>query len=323
MVVGSCEERKENYGRCLRLTELGEKLKQARQQKGISLDELQQITKIQKRYLVAIEEGNFSVMPGKFYARAFIKQYAEAVDLNSAELFAEFEQEVPETPTDQVEEVSRATQKRATLASRQVGAANNRRNRFLDVLPKILIAVFIIFILFVVWLFLFHRTGDSTQTVKDKSAEQKIQVQNNTDESDNKTSKSTTKKTTKETSDKEKNTKTEKAKEKTKKEVTVDKGTTQGNSTTFTVKNADKLSLSLSASNAQSWISVTGEDGSSLFTKTLTAGQSETVDAKDNQTVKITIGNATATTLKINGKTAELPTDSVKQIVTVQLEKDE
>ncbi|EAF0272058.1 helix-turn-helix domain-containing protein, partial [Listeria monocytogenes] len=51
------------------MTELGDKLKQARREKGLSLDDLQQITKIQKRYLVAIEEGNYAVMPGKFYAR--------------------------------------------------------------------------------------------------------------------------------------------------------------------------------------------------------------------------------------------------------------
>ena len=62
--------------------EVGERLKEARQAKGYTLDDLQQITKIQKRYLVAIEEGNLNVLPGNFYARAFIKQYADTVGLN-------------------------------------------------------------------------------------------------------------------------------------------------------------------------------------------------------------------------------------------------
>ena len=61
------------------MTELGKILKEAREAKGLSLDDLQQITKIQKRYLIGIEEGNYDMMPGKFYVRAFIKQYAEAV----------------------------------------------------------------------------------------------------------------------------------------------------------------------------------------------------------------------------------------------------
>ena len=34
-------------------------------------------------------------MPGKFYARAFIKQYAEAVGLEPEELFEEYKNEIP------------------------------------------------------------------------------------------------------------------------------------------------------------------------------------------------------------------------------------
>ena len=70
----------------LYLTELGNRLKEARLVKGLSLDDLQEITKIQKRYLIGIEEGNYSMMPGKFYVRAFIKQYAEAVGLEPEEI---------------------------------------------------------------------------------------------------------------------------------------------------------------------------------------------------------------------------------------------
>ncbi len=120
-------------GRCLILTELGDKLKQARREKGLSLDDLQQVTKIQKRYLVAIEEGNYAVMPGKFYARAFIKQYAEAVGLDSATLFDEFESEVPETPQQEVvnNEPTRVQSKRNPMPAQSVGNQANTRNRFL------------------------------------------------------------------------------------------------------------------------------------------------------------------------------------------------
>ena len=53
------------------MTELGTILKEARIAKNLSLDDLQEITKIQKRYLIGIEEGNYSLMPGKFYVTSF------------------------------------------------------------------------------------------------------------------------------------------------------------------------------------------------------------------------------------------------------------
>jgi cytoskeletal protein RodZ len=61
------------------VTELGNRLKEARLAKGLSLEDLQSITKIQKRYLIGIEEGNYSSMPGNFYVRAFVKQYQQLI----------------------------------------------------------------------------------------------------------------------------------------------------------------------------------------------------------------------------------------------------
>ena len=54
------------------MNEIGEILKEARIQQGYTLDDLQQTTKIQKRYLQAIEDGNPDILPGRFYARAFV-----------------------------------------------------------------------------------------------------------------------------------------------------------------------------------------------------------------------------------------------------------
>lgn len=68
------------------MSELGQQLKEARLQKGLSLDDVQEMTKIRKRYLEAIETGDYKVLPGSFYVRAFIKTYAETVGLNPDEI---------------------------------------------------------------------------------------------------------------------------------------------------------------------------------------------------------------------------------------------
>ncbi|WNR46712.1 helix-turn-helix domain-containing protein [Paenibacillus roseipurpureus] len=68
------------------MSDLGYILRKTRQEKKISLDDLQEVTKIRKRYLEAIEEGNYKVLPGSFYVRAFIKSYAEAVGLDPTEV---------------------------------------------------------------------------------------------------------------------------------------------------------------------------------------------------------------------------------------------
>ncbi|BCG59615.1 helix-turn-helix domain-containing protein [Paenibacillus sp. URB8-2] len=71
------------------MSELGRQLKEARLQKGMSLDDVQEVTKIRKKYLEAIEAGDYKVLPGSFYVRAFIKTYAEAVGVNPDELIQE------------------------------------------------------------------------------------------------------------------------------------------------------------------------------------------------------------------------------------------
>ena len=70
------------------MTGLGDRLREARTAKGFTLDDLQSITKIQKRYLSGIENEDYSMMPGSFYVRAFIKQYAEAVGLDPDEMLS-------------------------------------------------------------------------------------------------------------------------------------------------------------------------------------------------------------------------------------------
>jgi len=56
-------------------------LKKARTEKQISLMDISASTRINMKFLEALEEGNFGVLP-QTYIRAFIREYAEAVGYN-------------------------------------------------------------------------------------------------------------------------------------------------------------------------------------------------------------------------------------------------
>jgi cytoskeletal protein RodZ len=83
------------------VSELGQLLKKARMEKSLSLDDLQNSTKIQKRYLEAIEQGDYKTLPGSFYVRAFIKSYAEAVGLEPSEVLRLYRNVIPSPQNEQ------------------------------------------------------------------------------------------------------------------------------------------------------------------------------------------------------------------------------
>ncbi len=62
----------------------GAQLRQAREQRGLSLDEASTKTRVQKRYLQALEEGTVDKLPEPVYARGFLKRYADFLGLDSA-----------------------------------------------------------------------------------------------------------------------------------------------------------------------------------------------------------------------------------------------
>ena len=76
---------------------LSEKLRTARKSRGFSLEDIAALTRIQRRFLEAIEEGRFSVMP-RVYLRAFLRSYAKAVGLDDDETLRDLEQ-IDQNPT--------------------------------------------------------------------------------------------------------------------------------------------------------------------------------------------------------------------------------
>ncbi|WP_029692966.1 cytoskeleton protein RodZ [Streptococcus sp. oral taxon 071] len=61
---------------------IGEVLRLARINQGLSLEELQEKTEIQLNFLEAMEADDFDQLPSTFYARSFLRKYAWAVELD-------------------------------------------------------------------------------------------------------------------------------------------------------------------------------------------------------------------------------------------------
>ena len=99
------------------MSELGKLLRKAREQRGYTLDDVQDITKIRKRYLEAIEEGDYKVLPGSFYARAFVKNYAETVGLDAEEVFRLYQRELPAPEVDVAADQPMVKPRRASVRS--------------------------------------------------------------------------------------------------------------------------------------------------------------------------------------------------------------
>jgi cytoskeleton protein RodZ len=80
--------------------ELGNSLREARLRRGLELAQLAAETRIRTRYLQALEEEHFELLPGSVYAKGFLRAYADRLGLDSQLFLDEYNARFPaeETP---------------------------------------------------------------------------------------------------------------------------------------------------------------------------------------------------------------------------------
>lgn len=300
------------------MDEIGQKLREARLEKGYTLDDLQQITKIQKRYLIAIEEGHFDALPGDFYVRAFIKQYAQVVGLDAAALMEQYQQDIPEVKPENVVPDPEDSPTRTTTKPQSRGA---RLRRFL---PQIIIAVAAVVIIAVVYglTLTSQRSNDTTSDIpvsksstkddSDSIASSK-KSSSKSSSSSSKTSSSSSSKTTSKSSIKKTTSKKSSSK------FSISKPSVSGSTQNFTLSHFPNSGnkVTLKASSGTAWVSVS-VSGTTTWQGTLESGKSHTVSLASGTTAfTVSTGNAPATSVTINGKKAALKSStSVVQTLT-------
>ena len=76
---------------------LGEKLRQAREERGISLSEVAEQTRISSLYLESIENDDYKPLPGGIFNKGFVKSYARFIGVDETEALQDYAKIVAET----------------------------------------------------------------------------------------------------------------------------------------------------------------------------------------------------------------------------------
>ena len=264
----------------MRKKTIGEVLRLARINQGLSLEELQRKTDIQLDMLEALESDDFDKLPSPFYARSFLRKYAWAVELDESIVLEAYDSgsmiTYEEVDVDEIE-----------LSGRR---RSNRKKRSL--LPLFYFVLFslsiLVFVTYYVWNYI------QTQPTETTSANYNVVTTTNTTTSETTTSNQTTSPS----SSSEAST------------VTV---SGQGDVISVEYKTSkDTAELQLSVTDATSWISVSDTDlagGTTLEPNNKTAkttiskGSPVTITLGVVKGVKIKIDNQEIDTAKLTGQT--------------------
>jgi len=78
------------------LFDIGGSLAAARKGQGLTPADAERLTFLRGKYLVALENDDFDALPGRVYARAFLRTYADSLGLDADRFVEEFDGRYPE-----------------------------------------------------------------------------------------------------------------------------------------------------------------------------------------------------------------------------------
>ncbi|MGO2083488.1 helix-turn-helix domain-containing protein [Vagococcus sp.] len=267
---------------------IGEKLKKARIDKGLTIGDLQRITKIQRRYLEAIEASDFDALPSDYYTRTFIRQYSEAVGINPRPLLRRLEGK-SENPTDLALAVPVNGSRKAKHI--QTSRSKTLLQTYLPV-SLLLLVVMAIFgtVIYAIWLDTedgpLIPTPEKTTVVKNESS--------STQKTEEKTSDSSTVESTTETTKKE-----------VAKEIKVKENTDTPQSVSYTIKNdTAPYTIEFTGLDGPAWIGLQEAGTTNIFYQyTLQPGEDLQTELPDDMSsVEIIVGASNNLNIGIEGK---------------------
>ncbi|GGA34631.1 XRE family transcriptional regulator [Kroppenstedtia guangzhouensis] len=118
-----------------------DRLRQAREEAGLTMEDVQDRTNIQIRYLQAMEKGDFSLLPGKYYTRAFLRNYAEFLHLDPTPMIHQFEEFQSEADSSPLTEEKKPS---PVLSRKERYAADKAEEKKSSLLVRKLLSMFAI-----------------------------------------------------------------------------------------------------------------------------------------------------------------------------------
>lgn len=131
----------------MRQKSIGEVLRSARESRGWNLIDVQRMTKIQAKYLQALEYNDFEYIPDSNYIESFLVTYADALELDSAVLLDAYKKNSLVIYHEEGEEEELSTELKRRYKLRK----KNKKDSFLPLFYLLLAAgLMIIFVTFVI-----------------------------------------------------------------------------------------------------------------------------------------------------------------------------
>ncbi|WP_247953444.1 cytoskeleton protein RodZ [Streptococcus mitis] len=259
----------------MRKKTIGEVLRLARTNQGLTLEELHKKTEIQLDMLEAMENDDFDQLPSPFYTRSFLRKYAWAVELDERIVLDAYDSRSMIT----YEEVDVDEEE---LTGRRRSSKKNRTS-FLPLFYFILFALsIVIFVTYYVWNYI--------QTQPERSSASSYSVVQATSSTSSVTSSSTSSSSSSSSSNIEP-------------AITV---SGEGNRVEVAYKTSKETAkLQLSVSDARSWISVSESELEGGVTLSPDNKSAETTVSTKNP-VTITLGVVKGVALTVDNQTVDL-----------------
>lgn len=100
--------------------EIGSSLRDARTRRGLELSQIERDTRIRPRYLEALEDERFDLLPGEAYAKGFLRTYANFLGLEGERFVDEYNSRFPASEEAPAVRLAQVKRRRSLLDTRYV-----------------------------------------------------------------------------------------------------------------------------------------------------------------------------------------------------------